>query len=178
MKLMITIQLRTKMKILPKHVVKPYFYNVILRMIFWNMKYLFVFNCQCRRIDRNTWRSYKNIDSFTDRLPTNWHLSILNKSCKKNTEFFHYHRQLYRRTGTHQYLTKSYKKITEVFHYHRRLYQWIGTRQYLIKSWKKIIEFCHSHQRIYRQTSTCWYLTESCKKITAPAITTNGFTDR
>jgi hypothetical protein len=41
MKLMITIQLRTKMKILTKHVVKPYFYNVI----FWNMKYLFFFNC-------------------------------------------------------------------------------------------------------------------------------------
>jgi hypothetical protein len=35
------IQLRTKMKILTKHVVKPYFYNVI----FWNMKYLFFFNC-------------------------------------------------------------------------------------------------------------------------------------
>jgi len=30
------------MKILTKHVVKPYFYNVI----FWNMKYLFFFNCQ------------------------------------------------------------------------------------------------------------------------------------
>jgi len=39
---MITIQLRTKMKILTKHVVKPYFYNVI----FWNMKYFFFFNCQ------------------------------------------------------------------------------------------------------------------------------------
>jgi hypothetical protein len=42
MKLMITIQLRTKMKILTKHAVKPYFYNVK----FWNMKYLFFFNCQ------------------------------------------------------------------------------------------------------------------------------------
>jgi hypothetical protein len=42
MKLMITIQLRTKIKILTKHVVKPYFYN----LIFWNMKYLFFFNCQ------------------------------------------------------------------------------------------------------------------------------------
>ena len=30
------------MKILTKHVVKPYFYNAI----FWNMKYLFFFNCQ------------------------------------------------------------------------------------------------------------------------------------
>jgi hypothetical protein len=30
------------MKILTKHAVKPYFYNVI----FWNMKYLFFFNCQ------------------------------------------------------------------------------------------------------------------------------------
>jgi hypothetical protein len=46
MKLMITIQLRMEMKILTKHAVKPYFYNVILRMIFWNMKYLFFFNCQ------------------------------------------------------------------------------------------------------------------------------------
>jgi hypothetical protein len=34
------------MKILTKHVVKPYFYNVILRMIFWNMKYVFFFNCE------------------------------------------------------------------------------------------------------------------------------------
>jgi hypothetical protein len=34
------------MKILTKYVVKPYFYNVILRMIFWNMKYLLFFNCQ------------------------------------------------------------------------------------------------------------------------------------
>jgi len=34
--------LRMKMKILTKHAVKPYFYNVI----FWNMKYLFFFNCQ------------------------------------------------------------------------------------------------------------------------------------
>jgi hypothetical protein len=30
------------MKILTKHVVKPYFYDVI----FWNMKYLFFFNYQ------------------------------------------------------------------------------------------------------------------------------------
>jgi hypothetical protein len=30
------------MKILTKHAVKPYFYNVI----FWNMKYLFFFNCE------------------------------------------------------------------------------------------------------------------------------------
>jgi hypothetical protein len=37
---LITIQLRTKMKILTKYVVKPYFYNVILKMIFWNMKYI------------------------------------------------------------------------------------------------------------------------------------------
>jgi len=33
------------MKILTKYALKPYFYNVILRMIFWNMKYLF-YNCQ------------------------------------------------------------------------------------------------------------------------------------
>jgi hypothetical protein len=31
---LITIQLRTKTKILTKYVVKPYFYNVILKMIF------------------------------------------------------------------------------------------------------------------------------------------------
>jgi len=29
------------MKIMTKYVVKPFFYNVILWMIFWNMKYLF-----------------------------------------------------------------------------------------------------------------------------------------
>jgi len=38
---LITIQLRTKTKILTKYVVNPYFYDVILWMIFWNMKYLF-----------------------------------------------------------------------------------------------------------------------------------------
>jgi len=42
---LITILLRKKMKIMTKYVVKPYLNNVILRMIFWNMKYLF-YNCQ------------------------------------------------------------------------------------------------------------------------------------
>ena len=41
---LITIQLRTDTKILTKYVVKPFFYNVILWMIFWNMKY-FSYNC-------------------------------------------------------------------------------------------------------------------------------------
>jgi len=41
---LIIIQLRTKTKILTKYVIKPFFYNVILWMIFWNMKYLF-YNC-------------------------------------------------------------------------------------------------------------------------------------
>jgi len=75
MKLMITIQLKTKMKILTtKHVVKPYFYNVI----FWNMKYLFFFNCQllllccvCCKFAiqdfvKGIHKKIRNIDGFTD----------------------------------------------------------------------------------------------------------------
>jgi hypothetical protein len=78
---MITIQLRTKMKILTKYVVKPYFYDVILWMIFWNIKY-FLYNCLllllccacCKfaiqafvqRIDRQYKQNLQKIDSFTD----------------------------------------------------------------------------------------------------------------
>jgi hypothetical protein len=78
---LITIQLRTKMKILTKYVVKPYFYDVILWMIFWNMKYLFynclllLLCCACckfaiqafvQRINRQYKQNLQKIDSFTD----------------------------------------------------------------------------------------------------------------
>ena len=78
---LITIQLRMEMKILTKYVVKPYFYNVILWMIFWNMKYLFynclllLLCCACckfaiqvfvQRINRQYKQNLQNIGSFTD----------------------------------------------------------------------------------------------------------------
>ena len=78
---LITIQLTTKTKILTKYVVKLYFYDVILWIIFWNMKYLFynclllLLCCACckfaiqtfmQRIDMQYKQNLQKIDSFTD----------------------------------------------------------------------------------------------------------------
>ena len=101
---LITIQLRTKMKILTKYAVKPYFYNVILRMIFWNMKYLF-YNCQllllccvcCKfaiqafvQEDRQAYKIElaKRLTVLPMDRPTTWNPSVFYRELQKNYRIF------------------------------------------------------------------------------------------
>jgi len=88
------------MKILTKYAVKPYFYNVILRMIFWNMKYLF-YNCQllllccvcCKfaiqafvQEDRQAYKIElaKRLTVLPMDRPTTWNPSVFYRELQKN----------------------------------------------------------------------------------------------
>jgi hypothetical protein len=150
------------MKILTKYAVKPYFYNVILRMIFWNMKYLF-YNCQLLLLCSACYKFAIQAFVQEDRQAYKQHL-------QKDWQF-------YRRQGTNRYLIDSCKNIIAFCHNHWLLYRRNVTRRYLNESCKKITAFCHNHQRLYRRNVTRRYFTESCKKITAPATITDGYTN-
>jgi hypothetical protein len=92
------------MKILTKYVVKPYFYNVILRMLFWNMKYLF-YNCQllllccacCKfaiqafvQEDRHTIQTAlaKRLTVLPTTIPTKCYPSIFHRELQNNYGIF------------------------------------------------------------------------------------------
>jgi len=164
------------MKILTKYVVKPCFYNVILNMIFWNMKYLF-YNCQLLLL---CYAYYKfAIQAFVheDR-------HAIQPALAKNYQF-------YRRTYTRQYFIESYKQnynllpqLPTVIYpsvFHRELWTKLQLFAIIIDGYadgripvgishrvaNKITVFCHNYQRVYRRTYTRRYFTESCKKITA-----------
>ena len=152
-----------------QHVVKPFFYNVILWMIFWNMKYFFynclllLLCCACCKLA---------IQTFVQEDKQ----AIQSKYAKTITAFCHNHRQQYRRTMTRRYFTESCKNITapatisdgntddsDPSVFHREL--------------QNNYSPCHNHRQQYRQILTHWYFTESCKKITALATITYGYTD-
>jgi hypothetical protein len=124
---LITIQLRTKMKILTKYAVKPYFYNVILRMIFWNMKYLFFFNCQLLLLRYACCKIAIQDFMQQDRQAYKQELQ----------KYWQFYQRLYRRHRTYRYYTESWKKMTAFCHNHRRVYRWNGTCRYFTESWIK-----------------------------------------
>jgi len=88
------------MKILTKYAVKPYFYNVILSMIFCNMKYLFynyqllLLCCACCKFamqafvqeDRHAIQPAlaKKLQVLLTGIPTDIYPSVFHRELKKN----------------------------------------------------------------------------------------------
>jgi hypothetical protein len=137
---MITIQLRTKMKILTKHVVKLYFYNVI----FWNMKYLFFFNCQLLLLCCVCCKFAIQDFVQEDR----------QKYMEKLHKYWQFHRRVHRWISTLGILPRIGKKITDLCRNYRRVHRWIGTRRYFTESWKKNYVLV---PQLLTGTPTDWY---------------------
>jgi len=64
------------MKILTKYVVKPYFYNVILRMIFWNMEPVGIIP----RVEKK----FSILPQSLMGIPMEWYMSVFYRELKKN----------------------------------------------------------------------------------------------
>jgi len=79
------------MKILTKYVVKPYFYDVILWMIFWNIKY-FLYNCLllllccacCKFAIQAFVQRCKRLTVSPTVIPTACYPSVLYRELQKN----------------------------------------------------------------------------------------------
>jgi len=91
------------MKILTKYVVKPFFYNLILWMIFWNMKYFFynclllLLCCACCKLaiqifveedrqqyNQNMQKNYSILPQSPTVIPTECDPSVFHRELQKN----------------------------------------------------------------------------------------------
>jgi len=158
---LITIQLGTKMNILTKYVVKPDFYNVILRMIFWNMKYLF-YNCQllllCCVCCKFAIQAFVQEDRHAiqtalakrlPQLPTAVYPSVFHRELQKITAFCHNYWRVYQQT------CHNYRRIYRRVHWRMthipkrtpvRSYRWMRQNQCTRA-------LAHNFKRICRRTS-------------------------